>query len=770
MKNIKKILVWTLTVCMLLAVAIPTVSASTAVASINHNGTVTTYTTIGSAFSALQDGDTLKLLADYTTGSTINVTKTCTIDGGGYTWTYTGTDYAFAAQGKNPNADTAVTDGVYGSTITFTNLKITTDTTAGNNGGGFKFYHDMELVLGEGMDVATKNTAILCARKGGKLTVNGGTYTANSTVFSIGNSGQAREGIAAKAVFNNATVNTSSNAIVVNYGSDVVINGGTYTSSSAVVVKATDSSIAINGGTVNGGTSNTLHVLGNGTMSVGGNAVINSNSACKDKPMVLVEGTATFEIKENGAIRNVASNSHTVKTVAGTTVLMNGGTISNQTSTGAMIAIYGDMIMNAGTIDNKATSCGIKTYATTSNVVINGGRVIAGGDALEMSKGTVTVKGGSLSGGKVANIYDGATLNIEGGSHTGTYGVQFKNTATFNMTGGSIVLKSGSAQAILHMNDGTADAPSKPVVNVYGGYLANGTGRLMNGSDTTTLLMATVNIYGGTWKTDGAVGFRAGASQVYVYGGDFYLLGVRSSDGAVFFTAGKTTLKNNTGRKLVITEVAKNSEGVWAATGNMKVTYSTGRGASSITMMDGAAVRMFINEQTQKAENGIRFTTTISKDILDYAAGLADEGTKVTYGTVIAPTDKLGAYFTMDLLGASDFAKVEATEKGTTVNADGSVTIRCALTEIQAANLARDFSAVAYVCFVKNGQKVYIYGNFDAEKNTRNMSEVAEAALKDVIPVADKVPNDGYTVNLGNGYLSPYSEAQRAILQSYIVK
>ena len=87
----KKTLAWLLTLFMVLTVSTVTVfAAETDVAKIGETG----YATLAEAVAAAKDGDTVTLLADVTTASTITIDKAITLDGNGKTITYTGSDRA----------------------------------------------------------------------------------------------------------------------------------------------------------------------------------------------------------------------------------------------------------------------------------------------------------------------------------------------------------------------------------------------------------------------------------------------------------------------------------------------------------------------------------------------------------------------------------------------------------------------------------------------------------------------------------------------------
>ena len=100
---------------------------------------------------------------------------------------------------------------------------------------------------------------------------------------------------------------------------------------------------------------------------------------------------------------------------------------------------------------------------------------------------------------------------------------------------------------------------------------------------------------------------------------------------------------------------------------------------------------------------------------------------------------------------------------GISTDADGNVRIRAALVGLRTENIGRAMSAVSYISYVKNGTTVYVYGAYAESESSRSMSYVANAALNDVKSTATGLYKYEY-----NGKYSPYTDAQRAILQGYL--
>ncbi|MBQ9132143.1 MAG: hypothetical protein IJX62_06715 [Clostridia bacterium] len=171
----------------------------------------------------------------------------------------------------------------------------------------------------------------------------------------------------------------------------------------------------------------------------------------------------------------------------------------------------------------------------------------------------------------------------------------------------------------------------------------------------------------------------------------------------------------------------------------------------TITVLDGASIRC-------AEPSGIRFISQIST---------ADAEAATEIGTYIFPyaeykasgAETPQAYFATE---GAKFVKIVANEGKHT---DGDVTyIYAALVDIKETNYGRDFAAVAYVTTGSDTQ----YSAFDADKNVRNIREVAVAAYNDYSATEGAV--DGpytYKYQVAEGKWSCYSEAQREVIATY---
>lgn len=143
---------------------------------------------------------------------------------------------------------------------------------------------------------------------------------------------------------------------------------------------------------------------------------------------------------------------------------------------------------------------------------------------------------------------------------------------------------------------------------------------------------------------------------------------------------------------------------------SVKVYYYTVAGE----MVKGAGLRVGVH-------NGVRFFTTIDKDLVEEAS---ERGYTVTMGTLIAPYDTLGGEeLTFD---SPKYANL--TVSGYFNNNDDGV-IAASLTNIKEANIARDFVGRGYVKIQKGDQTIIYYA--DMNDNVRSLKTIAAAVCED---------------------------------------
>ena len=189
------------------------------------------------------------------------------------------------------------------------------------------------------------------------------------------------------------------------------------------------------------------------------------------------------------------------------------------------------------------------------------------------------------------------------------------------------------------------------------------------------------------------------------------------------------------------------------------VKFAGSDAAFSGVMNNGASVRL------SSTSSGLRFTTVFSKAVVD---ALNAKG-QVTYGTLIVPTSYLANAnaFTKEALEAAGLKYMNiVAQDGIIYNADGTVTIRAAITNLLVKNYDRSFSAVCYA-YVDG---TYYYSAYNTASNARTLEDVSIEALEDLSTEKGEKNGKNYanevTVNGITAY-SPYTAAQRKMLEKY---
>ena len=400
-----------------------------------------------------------------------------------------------------------------------------------------------------------------------------------------------------------------------------------------------------------------------------------------------------------------------------------------------------------------------------SSIRIRGGEYVSAGGFVNCTGNNVTgrsvrIDGGSYtaSGGNLVAASN-ATVEVYGGvfrNQGPSNNFNFFGQAELKMYGGAIFNdKADAGSAVLNLNENS-------FVTIYDGYFCNnGKGRALttNGSAGE---QKDISIYGGTFVVKGtgaAVRSDDSKRPVVVYGGQFFNY---ANNWAV---AGQSRLKGGyvmavkalaDGGSVTENTAARNEAGGYLMTDGLYARVAD----TAPTMLPGASARLV------EGSNGIRFEATVSKATVDYVTGLKDEGTEIGYGTVICPTDLLAGISGMNMNALTVMGKAYenvVAKDGISTDADGNVRIRAALVDLKTENIGRAMSAVSYISYVKNGTTVYVYGAYAESESSRSMSYVANAALNDVKSTATGLYKYEY-----NGKYSPYTDAQRAILQGYL--
>lgn len=225
-----------------------------AVASITKNGTTTYYATLKAAVDAVQDGDTIKLLADVTGEFEVAAGKAVVLDLNGKTITSTGD--TLTVKGSltvNDSSKTEQTAGtgkiiggwpvnVVGGTLIFNEGIVEAQEMAG-------WFADGSTVTINGGTFTSADNAVLgtpgnAGRGGNTITINGGTFNGNITT-----SGYIACGIYAA---NNDTWNIAGGAFNITGGAGIVVRagkvnltGGAITTSGSTTGKVGDAGNAV---------------------------------------------------------------------------------------------------------------------------------------------------------------------------------------------------------------------------------------------------------------------------------------------------------------------------------------------------------------------------------------------------------------------------------------------------------------------------------------------------------------------------------------------
>ncbi|MBE6599857.1 MAG: hypothetical protein E7640_01445 [Ruminococcaceae bacterium] len=134
------------------------------------------------------------------------------------------------------------------------------------------------------------------------------------------------------------------------------------------------------------------------------------------------------------------------------------------------------------------------------------------------------------------------------------------------------------------------------------------------------------------------------------------------------------------------------------------------------------------------AAPGISFTATMPRHAIASLNEVKDKDTEISYGMLIAKTSKIrdfpvlnfDAIKYLELEEGKDYLNIPVTSTGT--NKYGDTTFSASITGINEKCFGTDYSAAPYVKYTKNGNIIYLFGNFSAQ-NTRNMKDLAIHAL-----------------------------------------
>ena len=179
---------------------------------------------------------------------------------------------------------------------------------------------------------------------------------------------------------------------------------------------------------------------------------------------------------------------------------------------------------------------------------------------------------------------------------------------------------------------------------------------------------------------------------------------------------------------------------------------------------------------------GMRFASSVSKEVNDFAKAMLDAGViaDYQYGTLIVrKTELANKDFTVEAFAAADvpYAAITA-ENGIVVNEDGSLDYTAAIVNFKTDNYGTTLIARAYIAYtLTDGSVLYFYAE-EAEDGT-TLAKLAEKALADVKMESEEGYRNfvtSYYKENAQGKLkpftgpayAPYSKAQQALLNAYI--
>lgn len=192
--------------------------------------------------------------------------------------------------------------------------------------------------------------------------------------------------------------------------------------------------------------------------------------------------------------------------------------------------------------------------------------------------------------------------------------------------------------------------------------------------------------------------------------------------------------------------------------------------------MGAASVRM------KEDSYGLRFGTTISADVVNFAKALVERGTMTSfsYGTLIVRYDDIRdrTDLSAEALTAAGvkFIDVKA-DKGLKENKDGSVSLSTAMVNIKEANYGVKFCAISYITYVYADTTL---GTVTAYADPSEASSIADAAWRALADVTENLNSEntnplhsywklenGEYVEVDGDVYTKYSKAQRETLLAF---
>ena len=314
------------------------------------------------------------------------------------------------------------------------------------------------------------------------------------------------------------------------------------------------------------------------------------------------------------------------------------------------------------------------------------------------------------------------------------------------------------------------------VLTINGGYFQNGTDDIIEVKSG-----AIANINGGyfyrtnTAANDSSFIEIGGGSTANVYAGTFvadyndrgYVFDVLAANAVLnayaYNGVGSSVITYNTGSSSVVT--ANN----WNYTFNV----------NGIKVYNSAALR--IDAENGVAKSGLRFTSYVTVEFLNYVNAQKADETTVSYGTVIVPVKYLEGvrYFSVETV--SKALVIPATEAGMLMDdgegGDNGMFIRASIYNLPRATEGEEsttemlyndsYAVIVYAEYTnKNGDVVRYYTGYDEEKNVADAASLAKAAQKDVSETQTGAYVNEVTVG-GKVVYSKYTQAELDVIAVY---
>lgn len=447
--------------------------------------------------------------------------------------------------------------------------------------------------------------------------------------------------------------------------------------------------------------------------------------------------SSNFTLDGNGNtltyVCTTTSSTKAVVSLSGTgKITVKNLTIALGSSNAANLQVSGLEITGAGadvTLENchfKVNRIAVWVKGENAKLTINSGSYesITNGSVVQLAKAGVecTVNGGTFTQNVVHYIFRAETfktLTINGGTFIRSKANAVPIIYAVNTIGGEINISGGHFKYLANGNS------SRYSLMELTHHKVTISGGLFELYDNKTAIGLNGSTYSASSVTADQKGSLAITGGVFIHNGT--LLDTKLND---YFTS--VTVDDAVSR--------------YGMAGKLGSYYTEDAG---ITMDEGAAVRLV---SKAPEDSGIRFTSSITAEMVATAKANAKDG-KVTYGTILVPTEKLATTdFTVPALEANavKYQNIVADE-GLEGSDETGYTLKCALIRIKASHYDMALSARAYVSYVDaNGRTVYIYSAYNEALNSRSISYVAEKAL------ADTTQN--------------YSPAQIEILNGYLTK